>query len=509
MALTLEEQQNLAEIEAELAAIEADKKEAASLSKTDKKDNSRSLVTLVGKTIEFGGDVSVPAMGAAIGQTIGLAGGPYAPITVPVGGAIGGGLAYAGNEFSKGKVPTLGALVSVMGTSAIPVAGPLASGTRGAIMSRGAREGLLNIAAAQGEKAIDEGRVITPKEAVISSFLPVATGVAIAGRRSSEAADAVARNQNAARDSILQMGQALGFTLDAVQSNPTIVTKGVERVAGGQTALQTAAARRNQQVTNNIVRSEIGLPADAALDDITIALQRDRVSEPYRQIAAISPAAATALENLRRTRTNATRYWRQYARDNNVDAENRAIALDATAQRLENQLEVIARAVPDGDTLVARLRDARRSLAKIHVVERALNPDAGNVDARVLGRIHGNSPNYLTDGLRAVAELANVQPSVMKVYVRESNPSVSAALNRLARAGTAGALGYGAGGPTIAGVSSAVAGLADIPATALAGSRAYQSRYGVPNYSAPLPEFIENFAMQTTRQVGSTANRKQ
>jgi len=506
MALTLEEQQNLAEIEAELAAIEADKKEAASLSKTDKKDNSRSLVE---SGVELAGDIAVPAMGAAIGQTIGLAGGPYAPITVPIGGAIGGGLAYAGNEFSKGKVPTLGALASVMGTSAIPVAGPLASGTRGAIMSRGAREGLLNIAAAQGEKAIDEGRVITPKEAVISSFLPVATGAAIAGKRASAAADAVARNQNAARDSILQMGQALGYTLDTVQSNPTIITKGVERVAGGQTALQTAAARRNQQVTNNIVRSEIGLPADAGLDDITIALQRDRVSEPYRQIAAISPAAKTALENLRRTRTNATRYWRQYARDNNVDAENRAIALDATAQRLENQLEVIARAVPDGDTLVARLRDARRSLAKIHVVERALNPDAGNVDARVLGRIHGNSPNYLTDGLRAVAELANVQPSVMKVYVRESNPSVSAALNRLARAGTAGALGYGAGGPTIAGVSSAVAGLADIPATALAGSRAYQSRYGVPNYSAPLSEFRENSAMQVARQLGSPANSEQ
>jgi hypothetical protein len=71
------------------------------------------------------GDVAAEAGGATAGQMLGLAGGPFAPVTVPLGGFIGGGI---GNTIAQGRRMArgeqdgfqLGQLLGAAGISAIP-----------------------------------------------------------------------------------------------------------------------------------------------------------------------------------------------------------------------------------------------------------------------------------------------------------------------------------------------------------------------------------------------------
>ena len=52
------------------------------------------------RVAELAGDVAAEAGGATAGQMLGLAGGPFAPVTVPLGGFIGGGI---GNTIAQGR----------------------------------------------------------------------------------------------------------------------------------------------------------------------------------------------------------------------------------------------------------------------------------------------------------------------------------------------------------------------------------------------------------------------
>jgi hypothetical protein len=77
------------------------------------------------RVAELAGDVAAEAGGATAGQMIGLAGGPFAPVTVPLGGFIGGGI---GNTIAQGRRMArgeqdgfqLGQLLGAAGISAIP-----------------------------------------------------------------------------------------------------------------------------------------------------------------------------------------------------------------------------------------------------------------------------------------------------------------------------------------------------------------------------------------------------
>ena len=77
------------------------------------------------RVAELAGDVAAEAGGATAGQMLGLAGGPFAPVTVPLGGFIGGGI---GNTIAQGRRMArgeqdgfqLGQLLGAAGISAIP-----------------------------------------------------------------------------------------------------------------------------------------------------------------------------------------------------------------------------------------------------------------------------------------------------------------------------------------------------------------------------------------------------
>lgn len=497
MALTVSEQELLAKLEAEAKQLQAE------LDATEPEPTQeRSMASKVAGTAS---DIVVPAGAATVGQGIGalpMFSVPTFGASVPIGGAIGGLAGYLANELAQGRSPTLGGATNTVITSAIPGAQAARMG-RAALAGETVKQAAGAVAGAQAERAIEQGEAISPAEAgmaLAGSAVGVRAG-ARAGRNAVNAAQMTAMQQSTV-DERRRLAMAIGYAVDPVQSNPSTFTRGVERLQGGQAVAQAELARRNQPVTNSIIRTEIGLPPEAELNSITLDNLRYATQEPYRRLEQIAPQARTLLDQINTARRDARDLWRDYSVNARVETRREAEASTRRAERLEAALERLAQRNAN-PTLVQEMRDARRRLAKIHVAESALNDATQNIDAIVIGRIHESNPRYLSDSLRDVAEIANMQPAVMKEFVRPPSGTANY-LGRSALAATFGAAGYGTGGVPGA-VAGALAGsVADIPFRALAGSRPYQAAYGIPRYEAlTTPTAVQTFLMQSGRQAGA------
>ncbi len=127
-------------------------------------------------------DIAAEGGGATAGQVAGALTGPFAPIAIPVLGGIGGGVGnYLAQKrrISSGEqagVKTGEVLRSVI-TSAIPGGALAATGTR-ALIREGGKQAAGGLLAKNVETAIDEGRLATPTESVLSTVIPAAGGAA-------------------------------------------------------------------------------------------------------------------------------------------------------------------------------------------------------------------------------------------------------------------------------------------------------------------------------------------
>lgn len=501
MPLTIAEQEELELLKAQLEELKKSTGQTPTDGADEVKKEDRGLAAGLAGTAA---DIGLPALAATAGQAVGavpVLSVPTFGLSVPALGGTFGTAAYVANELAQGRSPTMGGATSAFISSAFP-GGQVAGAGAKALVKEGVKQTAAALTASQAEKAIEKGEIISPEEA-IATGIGTAIGVKAAskvGKKGVEAERELAR-QYATRDDTLRFARALGYTLDTVQSNANSLTKGVERLAGGQAAVQREAARKNQLVTNSIIRSEIGLPPDAELNDMVLAIRKFDVSEPYRELEKLSPVAKSAMERLSTLRRDAADYWRDYSINGRVETRKTAEALQKKAEVIENSLDKLATKY-GSPTLVDEMRAARKQLAKIHVIESALNPKAQNVDAIVIGKIQDKNPDYLTDGLKAIADIANIQAAVMKEFTRIP----SGQSNQLARSiisGTLGTVGYGTGG-----VPGAVAGMiagsvSDIPFRALATSQPFQAALAIPRYEKlTTPTAVQTFLMQSGRQAG-------
>ena len=141
------------------------------------------------RVAEIGGDVASEAGGAIAGQMIGLAGGPLAPVTVPLGGFIGGGI---GNTIAQTRRMArgeqdgfrFGELLASSAISAIP-GGAVAKGasTAARIGRTAAVMGGASTAGSVVQQAIDrpEGESIDLGQAALSGAIGAAGGAVMQG----------------------------------------------------------------------------------------------------------------------------------------------------------------------------------------------------------------------------------------------------------------------------------------------------------------------------------------
>lgn len=309
---------------------------------------------------------------------------------------------------------------------------------------------------------------------------PVAANVAGNVARNNVAAANSRQAPNAVRDQTLADAREAGYVVPPSTVNPSFINNRLESLAG-KAAIKQEAAHRNQEVTNRLAVEELGLPAGTAITEGVLNNFRNQQSAPYREVAALSPLAATALQRLQQTRAESRMQWDYYNRQGIPDVRRAAEALDTRAQALEAAIDRIASRSGSPD-LLQRLRESRTQIAKSFDVERALNVGDAGISAPAIGRaLDRGAP--LTGRLETIGRF---QQGPGRQFSAEGatvpSPGVS---------GTEwmGAAGLGAlGGATMGGMGAMAAALPLVrgPTRSLLLSPLYQRTMGSPDYSGGL-----------------------
>lgn len=449
-------------------------------------------------------DIGIEAGLATAGQAVGAAMGGK------IGSQIGAGIGdMAGNAIVQGRNITAGRQESfrpgeMIGSglaTALTPGGTLAKAPAQAVLKQGAIGAAANLAGKTYATALDEGELPTLGEAGQAAGMgalaaPLAK-LGATGKKAAKEAEMLA--QDSVRNRNLKIASDFGYVLDPALANPSFANKTMTKIAG-QTQLQREAIFKNQKVTDLIARTEIGLPPDAELSRPALMKRKFELGEPYREVAKINQGAADDLKQLQAERVASRDNWRRYAKDGDPKYREDAVQADKEAARLETNLETTA--LKNGKAgLVDELREARKLLAKTHVIEAALNPADGHVSATVIGAMYDKGKK-LSDGLEVIANMENVMPQVMKeaavtqaVGSQSFRPFIASAL---------GAYGYQmAGVPGAIGAAGAAA-FGDVPARGLMLSKPYQSLMTTPRYNTTQPNLAESFL----RYGSQTAGRK-
>jgi hypothetical protein len=364
-------------------------------------------------------NMGLRAGGPAAGQAIGAFGGPFSPATVPIGGAIGGMAGEYGAQRREGGPLRFGAILGAGVVGAIPGASMATAGPR-AMVREGAKYAAGNLAGKAVETEFDQGRLPTFSEAGLALGTGAAAPViskALDGGAFSASVKAEA-SRGAPLKRTIDAGREAGyvFTPQSVNKEGSAVGDIVDQVAGGP-AVAAKVAVVNQKATNAQARQYAGLAADAGLDDKAISQAINRESKPFAELAQVSPQASVQLEGVKQARADAKAIWKQY--DAKADAgiaspelRDAAKYQEGLADLYEQELEKEARRVGRPE-LVDQMREARKNLAKIHMVDRALNPSAGDVSAHAFGRALDDGVK-LTDEALTIASMAKAFPHLTR-----------------------------------------------------------------------------------------------
>ena len=562
-SLTPEERRiKIAELEKLLADFE--QKPEALTSESDK-FRGRLLSELEKAGIKIAGE----AGGAAVGQKAGmLAGAPLAPFTFGaaplIGGAIGGftgGMAgYEATTRGFGETPTMRGRLQAGLMGAIPfapearmltgAAGQLAKVTGREMLESAGTQGIANLGAVIAPAAITgEMDKLTPSEVAFAGVGGAAAGAgaryagaatsgsAIAGRKSGgpqiavgpskEAASSlIAKRQNLGRDQDMINWEILGGINDPRIVNPSGMTKVAQTIAGESDEATRIIQKVNTTKASEVARREVGIPVDAEFTIDVLKARAQELKTVYGDVKSVSGAAKSKVDDVEDARDVMRRTWKIWkeAKDSNKGTTpallERAKKSTVQLQNVENQLDAILTKAGRTD-LNQRLTEVRPKLAKLNVLEQAVEPGLRTLDISVLGDLQKAAPGLLTDDLALLARIYNIQKGAF-----QDAPAIQAAAANLrasntrrlpagmAVGGSAGAsAGYLLGGPAGAVAGAVGGGFAGQAATGLASraltgqgggiTQAIQRGLSTPQYQTNVPSNLSLFLAKPGAPAGS------
>lgn len=265
---------------------------------------------------------------------------------------------------------------------------------------------------------------------------------------------------NVGRDLAADNARAAGYVLPPTEINPTMLNSALEGLSGKIKTSQ-AASGRNQSVTNDLAKRELGLPVDApitldalkavranagksydaaanlgaitpdasyaqALDAIVASAKKAQTgfpsSKPNPLVGEIdalripqggSVDAASVISKIRELRASADT---AYAGSN----KELGAALKSGANALEDVVDGHLTRMNAPLDVLKNFRDARQTIAKTYSVEKALNPTTGDVSAQALaGQLKRGKP--LSGDLRTVAEAGQAFPKATQALPQNYN----------------------------------------------------------------------------------------
>lgn len=202
-----------------------------------------------------------------------------------------------------------------------------------------------------------------------------------------------------------------GLVLDPVMFSRTAARKGAMKVAGGSKEFHDYASIVNEPRILKLAKEDIGI--EGALNNNAFITRRLELGEAYRDVAKVSPAAESAVNEWKRMNDLARDAFRRVQSKADTEALDAARAYKEKANAAFDTMVTEAKKLPGGDDLILRLRAAQKKIAKTYAVEAATNTATGRIDnAQVWGFMWDQKVPF--DGnMETLARLARSMPEVM------------------------------------------------------------------------------------------------
>jgi len=350
---------------------------------------------------------------------------------------------------------------------------------------------------------------------------------AVASAQNKVAAMALRQQQNAVRDQTIDTARGAGYVISPSETNPGAINQALEGIAGKLSTRQLAS-QRNQEVTNQLARQDVGIPESMPITKELLAQLRQQAFtkgyEPVTRVGPIRPGGAyrRALDDIESKYTGASSSFpdavrnevgkmveglrvrqfdagdavkmtqilrddasKSYASGDKALGKAQSAAAGAIEDQLERGLQGQGKA---GATMLDDFRDARRQMAKTHTLESALVEGTGNIQAsKLAAALRKGAP--LQGGMKLAASAAEAFPKNMQ------SPETMGAVPGISPLDVMSGAGMGAMGAAATGSPSG-AMLAALPAIrpiirSMLLSAPYQNSMGKPNYkNSALTRFL-------------------
>jgi hypothetical protein len=225
---------------------------------------------------------------------------------------------------------------------------------------------------------------------------------------------------NPVRNETLAQGRKEGLVVPPSSVNQSPVVNVLESIAG-KDATKQAAQTKNWPKSMSMAAEEIGLPKDTAITEDVLSKVRDTAAQPYRDVAALSTNAKTALQELKEARFEQHLQERHFARTGDPAAYRAAQKAAADVSTWDQMIETEAMQAGHPE-LVPALKEARTAIAKTHDVERALNIGDAGVSARAMGKqLDKGAP--LSGNLKTMGKFAEAFPEAVTDHPKAAGVS--------------------------------------------------------------------------------------
>jgi len=304
------------------------------------------------------------------------------------------------------------------------------------------------------------------------------------------------------------------------------MTKVAQTIAGESDEATRIIQKVNTTKASEVARREVGIPADAEFTIDVLKARSQELKTVYGDVKSVSRAAKSKVDDVEDARDVMRRTWKIWkeAKDSNKGTTpallERARKSTVQLQNVENQLDAILTKAGRTD-LNQRLTEVRPKLAKLNVLEQAIEPGLRTLDISVLGDLQKAAPGLLTDDLALLARIYNIQKGAFQdaPAIQAAAANLRASNTRRLPAGMAvggslgGSAGYFLGGPAGAavgavggaGIGQAATGLASRALTGQGGgiTQAIQRGLSTPQYQTNVPSNLSLFLAKSGAPAGS------
>lgn len=272
----------------------------------------------------------------------------------------------------------------------------------------------INIAGEQIEEFIDRGGAITldaaARRAAEGGGQAVLMKALDKGKLAAAQKAAISKNDSELIRTLTLANEG-GLVLDPVMFSRTAARKGAMKVAGGSKEFHDYASIVNEPRILKLAKEDIGI--EGALNNNAFTTRRLELGQAYRDVAKVSPAAESAVNEWKRMNDLARDAFRRVQSKADTEALDAARAYKEKANAAFDTMVAEAKKMPGGEDLILRLRAAQKQIAKTYAVEAATNTATGRIDnAQVWGFMWDQKVPF--DGnMETLARLARSMPEVM------------------------------------------------------------------------------------------------